>query len=193
MSEASAQIPNNQRDQNDLDIGTHAAYIFESNADKQRKLFALCRNIVDIKNGGLLYIAGKQGVKGIRLSLIDTGFDVSSYQRSDQLMIVDSEEWFLTSGRAPQFKSLDELESMFRKAASDTLDAGYSYLTVISETDMLVRKGFLEKYKEFDLLLSRKIRSLRATCVCAFDKRELQAAGVADPASSVSDSHSILI
>ncbi|MGH2639897.1 MAG: hypothetical protein ACRDF4_11570, partial [Rhabdochlamydiaceae bacterium] len=101
MSEASAQMPKNPRDQSDLDIGSHAGYIFESNSEKQKKLFDLCRDAVDAKNSGLLYIAGKQGVKGIRLSLIDTGFDVASYQRKNKLNIVDSEEFYLTASRSP--------------------------------------------------------------------------------------------
>ena len=58
---------------------------------------------------------------------------------------------------------------------------GSSYLVVVSETDMLVRKGFLSNYVEFDTHLGRTIRDLKAAFVCAFDRRELLAAGIKDP------------
>ena len=172
MSEASTEIPNNFRDISDLDIGTHAGYVFESNSEKQLKLFALCRESVSAKNCGLLYIAGKQGVKGIRLSFIDTGFDVAAFQRNGQMKIVDSEEWYLVNSHKPEFKSIEELENEFRKVATDTIALGFSYLVVISETDMLVRKGFLPQYIEFDAHLGKTMRDLKTAFVCAFDRRE---------------------
>ena len=156
MSEASTEIPNKFRDISDLDIGTHAGYVFDSNSEKQSKLFSLCRESVNVKNCGLLYIAGKQGVKGIRLSLIDTGFDVASYHKNGQMKIVDSEEWFLESDRKPQFKRVEQLMVEFAKLATETVAMGLSYLVIISETDMLVRKGFLSNYIEFDTSLGRQ-------------------------------------
>jgi len=193
MSEASTEIPNNFRAISDLDIGTHAGYVFESNSEKQLKLFALCRESVSAKNCGLLYVAGKQGVKGIRLSLIDTGFDVAAYQRNGQMKIVDSEEWYLTNSNKPQFKSVEELEGAIRKLSNETIALGFSYLVVISETDMLVRKGFLTQYVEFDAHLANAIRDLKTALVCAFDRRELLAAGIRDPIVHVSDLHSAML
>ncbi len=193
IAEASTEIPNKFREIPDLDIGTHAGYVFDSNAEKQMKLFALCKESVNVKNCGLLYIAGKQGVKGIRLSLIDIGFDVASYQRNGQMRIVDSEEWYLENVRRPQFKSVEQLEEEFRVLATETIALGFSYLIVVSETDMLVRKGFLSKYVEFDEHLSKTIRDLKAAFVCAFDRRELLAAGIKDPTSHVSGSHTVML
>ncbi|HVB12174.1 MAG TPA: MEDS domain-containing protein [Nitrososphaerales archaeon] len=193
MSEASTEIPSEVSDISDLDIGSHAGYVFESNSEKQLKLFSLCRESVNIKNCGLLYIAGKQGVKGIRLSLIDTGFDVASYQKNGQMKIIDSEEWFLESDRKPQFKPIEQLKIEFTKLASETIAMGYRYLVVISETDMLVRKGFLSKYIEFDASLGRSIRDLKAAFICAFDRRELLAAGIKDPATEISELHSVML
>jgi MEDS: MEthanogen/methylotroph, DcmR Sensory domain len=193
MSEASTEFPRNLRDISELEIGTHAGYVFESNADKQVKLFALCKDSVLAKNCGLLYIAGKQGVKGIRLSFIDTGFDVAACQRNGQMRIVDSEEWYLTALHKLQFKSVVELESEFRKAAADTIALGFSFLVVISETDMIVRKGFLQQYAEFDAHLGKAMRDLKTTFVCAFDRRELLAAGIKDPEIAVSHLHPVMI
>jgi hypothetical protein len=192
MSEASTEIPNNFRDVSDPDIGTHTGYIFESNSEKQLKLFKLCKESIS-KNCGLLYIAGKQGVKGIRLSFIDIGFDVASYQRNGQMRIVDSEEWYLSGTHRTQFRSIEELEAGFRKISSETIASGYSYLVVISETDMLVRKGYLPRYAEFDAHLGRMIRDLKITFVCAFDRRELSAAGIKDPTLHVADLHAVMI
>ncbi len=193
MSSASTEVPNNSRGTDDLEVGSHVGYVFESHSEKQNKLFSLCRETVDLKNCGLLYIAGKQGVKGIRLSLIDTGFDVASYSRSRQMEIVDSEEWFLESERNPKFKTLEELVRKFTQASAQTEAEGYNYLVVISETDMLVRKGFLSKYLEFDTYLGRTLGDLRITLVCAFDKRELTAVGIKDPVTQVSEFHALMI
>lgn len=193
MSSASTEVPNNFREADGVDVGGHVGYVFESSADKQVKLFAICRDAVDLKNCGVLYVAGKQGVKGIRLSLIDTRFDVSSYSKSGQMEIVDSEEWFLENERSPKFRSLEDLSRKFTEASARTEAAGYNCLVVISETDMLVRKGFLAKYLEFDEHLGRTIKDMRIAFVCAFDKRELLAAGIKDPASKVSESHSIML
>jgi len=193
MSKASTEIPRDSRSGSSLEAGIHAAYLFETQSEKQAKLFSLCRDIVDARNSSLIYIAGKQGVKGIRLSLKDIGFDVSFFERTKQLKIVDSEEWFLSSSRQQQFKSLQELEQQLASKSQETTSSGFAYLAVISETDMLVRKGFLSKYREFDNLLTRKVRELRCAFVCAFDRRELVAAGVPDVDAEISSSHSRVI
>jgi hypothetical protein len=192
MAEASTEISSGRRKQNSLGAGTHAAYFFESHSEKQSKVFPLCKEILDDKNASLVYIAGKQGVKGIRLSWKDIGFDVALYERGNRLRIVDSEEWFLT-GRQLKFKEISELELQLNSTANQAIESGFSYLAVISETDMLVRKGFLSNYKEFDLFLNSKIEHSRIAFVCAFDKRELVAAGVRDITSDISRLHSYVI
>lgn len=193
MAEARIETRSNPSNGRDLKPGSHYGYVFMSSSDKQAKLFEICKDALLIKSSGILYIAGKQGVKGIRLSLKDIGLEVSSYERIKQFKIVDSEEWFTLSARTSQFKKLDELESQFKKASDESVACGFSYLTVVSETDMLVRKGFLSKYKEFDKLLNQKVRELKLAFVCAFDKRELQAANVSDPTAEISELHEFLI
>ncbi len=87
MAEASTEIPGGPSDKDLLEPGFHAAYFFDSQSEKQLKLFSLCREAVDQKNDSLVYVAGKQGVKGIRLSLKDTGFDVAAYEKKQQMKI----------------------------------------------------------------------------------------------------------
>ena len=193
MSKASAEIPRNPKPRRILDIGSHIGYVFDTSAEKQTKLFSLTREIVDARTSTLVYVAGKQGVKGIRLSLKDTGFDVAFYERNKQLQIADSEEWFTTSGRQQQFKSISDIELQMKNKLKDALDSGFSYLSVISETDMLVRKGFLSKYREFDEFLASNIERLGCAFICAFDRRELVAAGISDVNAEVSLLHSGLI
>jgi hypothetical protein len=193
MSNTSTEIPRDPNRREHIGVGTHPAYVFDTSAEKQSKLFALCQEIISSGNSSVLYIAGKQGVIGIRLSLKDIGFDVSFYERSKQLRIVDSEEWFLTSGRQQQFLPIPELEQRLKVRAQEAVQSGFRCLTVISETDMLVRKGFLPKYKEFDDFLAREIKEFGVAFVCAFDRRELQAAGVRDVDAEVSASHSFLL
>lgn len=201
MEEAGAHAPKKIiRLTDDLKVGEHAALLFESSADKQKRLFSLCESTLNYstankKKSGVLYIAGKQGVKGIRLSLIDTGFDVASYQRNKLFNIVDSEDWYLTPGRVRQFKTTEVLLDQLRSALAETLSADLDYLSVISETDMLVRKGFLSKYMEFDSELDRKVKSggLNVAFICAFDKFELRAAGVAEPLNYVYDTHTEIL
>jgi MEDS: MEthanogen/methylotroph, DcmR Sensory domain len=196
MSNASTAIPRGPDRRDRLHIGSHVAYVFDSSAEKQSKLFGLCRETMDARNSSLLYIAGKQGVKGIRLSLKDTGFDVVFYERNKQLRIVDSEEWYLVSSRDQQrqeFSSISELEEKFRAKAAEAIQSGFTFLTVISETDMLVRKGFLTKYGEFDEFLGKEIKQLALAVVCAFDKRELEVAGIQDVNAAVLTTHSRLV
>ena len=193
MSEARTEIPGNINGNHDLDLGTHAAYLFETNSEKQEKLFEICKECLRVKNVGLLYIAGKQGVKGIRLSLKDSGVDVSSRERMRQLRLVDSEEWYISQDKPQRFKSNEELGEQFRKSSSEVVSAGYGYLSVISETDMLVRKGFFKEYKQFDASISQNIREFKAMFLCAFDKRELLAAGVTNPTTVLEEAHDFLI
>lgn len=192
MSEARTEIPNNSIGRQPLDVGTHNGYLFESNAEKQNRLFAICRENVRL-NRAVLYVAGKQGVKGIRLSLIDTGFDVASYQRINQFRILDSEELFLDNSRRPTFKSLEQVREQLGRIVSEFNSSGFEYLIVILETDMLVRKGFLHKYLEFEDWLNGKSKEMNASFVCAFDVRELVATGVKDPALEVSAVHNFML
>jgi len=174
-------------------MGTHAAYLFETGSEKQVKLFSLTREIVDGRHSSLLYIAGKQGVKGIRLSLKDIGFDVAFFERNKQLRIVDSEEFFTAIGKQQIFKPTSELHSQLTSKLEEAISSGFSYLSVISETDMLVRKGFLARYREFDDFLAKSIRDLKCCFVCAFDRRELAAAGVSDATQEISSIHSLML
>jgi hypothetical protein len=192
MAEASAEVSPGRKKRGFLEAGTHAAYFFEDHAEKQSKIFPLCKEILDAKNAALIYVAGKQGVKGIRLSLKDTGLDLTPYEKAKQLRIVDSEEWFLNS-RQQKFKELSDLEIELNSRANEAVGSGFKYLCVISETDMLVRKGFLSNYKEFDAFLNTKIEHSKIAFVCAFDKRELTAAGVRDIAADISKLHSEVI
>jgi MEDS: MEthanogen/methylotroph, DcmR Sensory domain len=192
MSEARAEFPDKFRSQFLPNAGTHRGYIFRSSSEKQEVLFAVTRESIGQKFG-VLYIAGKQGVKGIRLSLIDTGFDVASYQKNNQIRILDSEEFFLENPRKPQFKRIEQIADQLQKIITETLDSGYSSLTVLSETDMLVRKGFLQNYLEFDEWLAKGTAGLRASFVCAFDERELIASGAKDALTRVAQLHSSML
>lgn len=193
MSNTSAEIPRSFDRANATDSGTHTGYIFDAHDEKQSRLFSLCRETIDTKNSVVVYVAGKQGTKGIRLSLIDTGFDVAFYQKTKRMKILDSEEWFLTSERKPQFKSLEQLADEVSHQLEEATSAGYDSVFLILETDMLVRKGFLQKYLEFDEMLSKRIGDMRVSALCAFDRRELMAAGIADPVALVSGLHSRLL
>lgn len=189
MSSTSTEVP---RSFGTIDVhnnGTHTGYLFDAHDEKQSRLFSLCRETINTRNVAVVYVAGKQGTKGIRLSLIDTGFDVSFYQKSKRIKILDSEEWFLTGDRRPQFKSLEQLSEEVDLAQEEATTAGYDGVFLIFETDMLVRKGFLQKYVEFDEMLNKSIYSMKVGVLCAFDRRELMAAGVVDPIALVSNLH----
>jgi hypothetical protein len=193
MSEAGIQISGNRRSKDPLAPGSHSALLFESQSDKQERLFSMCRDCVGSRDSYLLYIAGKQGVKGIRLSLKDVGFDVASFEKKNQMKIVDSEAWFVSSARLPIFKPFDEIYSQFREVSAGAGRAGFHQVTIISETDMIVRKKMYPEFKEFDKKLRDKLLELNAALVCGFDRRELQAAGIPDTTREVSEYHTILI
>lgn len=193
MSNANAELPMSLEGILDLNGGSHVGYLFESHEEKQFRLFSICREAVTSGKASVVYVAGKQGTKGIRLSLIDAGFNLIHYQRKMQMKIVDSEEWFLTNERRRQFKPIGLLQNVMDKTHEDALAAGYGRVALILETDMLVRKGFLQKYIEFEEELSEIIKRIKMTVICAFDKRELLAAGVTDPAAVVSKLHTMML
>jgi hypothetical protein len=125
----------------------------------------------------LFYIAGKQGVKGIRLSMKDAGIDVAAFERAKRLKIVDSEEWYLISGKVPSFKPINEISLQFSRFQDEALSSsGVDCVLIISEIDMLTRKGFFPSYQEFDKILGRNIPKTIFVCTC--DLQELKAAGI---------------
>ena len=193
MAEASTEIPHGSGDRDLLEPGFHAAYFFDSQSEKQLKLFSLCREAVDRKNASLVYVAGKQGVKGIRLSLKDTGFDVAAYEKKQQIKILDSEEFFLISGREPQFRSPQDLVDKIGVLEKEVSKVGFAGLVILCETDMLVRKGFLAEYKEFDESMGKVIPQSSVTLLCAFDKRELSAKGITNPEAELGPLHEVIV
>ncbi len=193
MAAASTEIPGNPGEKGLLEPGIHAAYFFDSHSEKQLKLFSLCREAVDEKNAYLIYVAGKQGVKGIRLSLKDTGFDVAAYEKKQQMRIIDSEEFFLTTGRQQQFRPVQELIEKIKEFEKETSKLGFSPLVILFETDMIVRKGYLGNYKEFDESVSRVLPQSMITLICAFDRRELLARGVTNPESEIGPLHTVIV
>lgn len=174
-----------------LGRGTHIAHVFISSSEKQSALFHLAEVAVNAERSYLLYIAGKQGVKGIRLSLKDVRFNVAFYERARQMKIVDSDEWYLDSGNS--FKSNAKLKEQLDSVISETISAGYSFVTVISETDALVRKGFYNEYAEYDMSLTTLLTDTPAAFVCAFDRREMEAAGIRDVDEALSKSHTEIV
>ena len=194
MAEASTEIPGSGPGDKDLvEPGVHAAYFFDDQAEKQQKLFSICREAVDQKNAYLVYVAGKQGVKGIRLSLKDTGFDVAAYEKRQQMRILDSEEFFMSTSRQPIFLSGSELVQKISALEKETSAHRYSPLVMIVETDMLVRKGFLPNYKQFDQAVSGLLEQTAIAVICAFDCRELSAKGVSNPESELGPLHNVIV
>ncbi len=158
--------------------GTHSAYFFRDSREKQLRLFRLC---VDCLEGStlVLYIAGKQGTKGIRLSMKDSGVDVAAFERKKKLKIADSEEWFLNSGRTATFKATELLTEQLKRMLKEWGTSGKEELMVICETDQLVRKGFIKYYMEFERTATELADGTSIAFVCAYDERELSAAHVA--------------
>ena len=193
MSGSASEISESVNDSGAINGGRHLAYIFGLSSEKQSTLFQLCERTVASTENYLLYLSGKQGVKGIRLSLKDVGFDVAQYERAHQFRIVDSEDWFLTASKQRTFKSNEELREQIALVVTEALSTGHSNTTIISETDSLVRKGFYSRYIEFDQYLSRTIPTMRATFVCAFDFREIDALRIPNSRNEIARVHSGLL
>jgi hypothetical protein len=155
----------------------HDVYFFSDSREKQLRLFQLCVNSLE-GSYFVLYIAGKQGTKGIRLSMKDEGIDVAHYERSKKLKILDSEDWFLNAGHPVSFKSREILAQEILNAATESKRAGCEVLLVIFETDQLVRKGFIQGYIEFEKTASEIANSTGSKFICAYDEREMAAAKV---------------
>jgi MEDS: MEthanogen/methylotroph, DcmR Sensory domain len=182
-----------QRDLGGMSVGSHAAYLFADSAEKQQRLFALVSESLQDPSASVLYIAGKQGVKGIRFSMKDYGIDVGSIEREKKIKIVDYEEWYLTSGKTPSFKPIGIIREQFSEFVKVAEQAGYYYVTIISETDSLVRKGFFNRYRELELELGKNIALFRAIFVCAYDERELAAAGLREIKAELSSLHCAML
>jgi MEDS: MEthanogen/methylotroph, DcmR Sensory domain len=176
-----------------ISIGSHAAYIFEDSAEKQRRLFSLVSESLQDPSACVLYIAGKQGVKGIRFSMKDYGIDVGSIERQKKISIVDSSEWYLTPLKVPIFKQIGTIRDQFSEFAKSEEQAGYYYVTIISETDSLVRKGFFKQYKELEIDLGKNIALFRAIFICAYDERELNAAGFREIKADLANLHAVIL
>jgi hypothetical protein len=187
------EIPEPQKDIEGLSVGSHAAYIFSDSAKKQQKLFRLVSESLQDPSGAVIYIAGKQGVKGIRFSMKDYGIDVGFSERQKKIKIVDSEEWYLTLGKTPSFKPIGTIREQFSNYVKAEEEAGYYYVTIISETDSIVRKGHYDHYRELEMELGKNIALFRAIFVCAYDERELNAAGFREVRPQLSSLHASVI
>jgi hypothetical protein len=187
------QYDSPNRDLGGISIGSHVAYIFVDSAEKQQRLFQLVNESLQDPSAAVLYIAGKQGVKGIRFSMKDYGIDVGAIERQRKIRIVDSDEWYLASGKTLSFNPIGKIRDQFSEFAESEQQAGYYYLTIISETDSLVRKGYFKQYRELETELGKKLALFRAVFVCAYDERELSAKGLPDARSDLTSLHSSIL
>ena len=105
----------------------------------------------------------------------DFGIDVASFERLGRLRIVDWEEWFLAPGRQAPFRSTADLLEQFAVVFRDAHSRGCEPLLIISESDMLVRKGYLGDYEGFEKEAERSLLDIGAVLLCAYDERELSA------------------
>ncbi len=177
----------------ELPSRAHALFLYKYSSEKQTRIFKFIQDAFRKESCYLLYIAGKQGVKGIRLSMKDSGIDVALHERAGRLRIVDSEEWYVLPGKVQSFKAMNDLESQFDNIEKDAKDSGSDVVLVISEIDMLVRKGFYKNYLEFERTLGTDMKKFKSKFVCAYDEQELRAAGIQQPADILSKLHSNLV
>jgi hypothetical protein len=181
---------NKSKRSGDLEEGQHLFYLFTDAAEKQQRIFRLLDSLLSASRTSVVYIAGKQGVKGIRLSMKDFGIDVAANERERKLKIADSEEWFLTKSRQPTFKTPEEIKVEIQRLGSDAKSAGFDFATIISETDMLVRKGFFQQYFALEKELGELTANSPIAFLCAYDERELTAKGLNDARSQLTAMHS---
>jgi hypothetical protein len=174
----------------DLEQSKHVFYLFEDAAQKQQRIFHILEAMLSDSNTSIIYIAGKQGVKGIRLSMKDFGIDVGSIEKEKKIKIVDSEEWFLTKARQPVFKPVHEIKDEISRLGSEAKASGFDYATIISETDMLVRKGYFPQYFLLEKELTDLIAGSSIAFLCAYDERELIAKGLKEAQNQISGLHS---
>ncbi len=194
MSQQGNQFSQSIGDFSNLRAREHVAFLFSSLPEKQSKLFSLVSSILEAGTNSILYLAGKQGVKGIRLSMKDAGINVALYERRMVLKIEDSQEWYLDTGISQGlFRSDSEIESRFRNFAESLIPAGLEAITIISEMDILVRKGFLEDCIRFEHTLNLVISSLNAFCVCVYDERDLSDQGIPSPQDRLAHLHNRIL
>jgi|GEM_PF-1858525 hypothetical protein len=194
MSQQGNQFSQSIDDFSNLRAREHVAFLFSSLPEKQSKLFSLVSSILEAGTNSILYLAGKQGVKGIRLSMKDAGINVALYERRMMLKIEDSQEWYLDTGISQGlFRSDSEIESRFRNFAESLIPAGPEAITIISEMDILVRKGFLEDCIRFERTLNLVISSLNALCVCVYDERDLSVQGIPSPQDRLAHLHNRIL
>jgi hypothetical protein len=193
LARARREYPEPERDFGGLSVGSHAAYIFADSAEKQRRLFRLVSESLQDPSAAVLYVAGKQGVKGIRFSMKDYGIDLGSIERQKKIKIVDSDEWYLTLGKTPAFKQIGTIRDQFSEFVKSEEQVGYYYVTIVSETDSLVRKGFFKHYRELEMELGKNIALFRAIFICAYDERELNAAGFREIKTDLSNLHAAIL
>jgi MEDS: MEthanogen/methylotroph, DcmR Sensory domain len=189
LADPKSSLPRIKRSSNELEEGKHIFYLFNNAEEKQRKIFRILESLLSGSRTSILYIAGKQGVKGIRLSLKDFGIDVALHEKQKKFKIVDSEEWFLTKARQPTFKPFDEICADFDHIGALAKTFGFDFATIISETDMLVRKGFAEQYISFEKEIGGLARKGSLAFLCAYDEREILARGLKSVPEEVTSLH----
>lgn len=190
LADPRGPTPRPSKKSSELEENMHVFYSFIDAAEKQRRIFRLLEGLLSNSRTTVLYVAGKQGVMGIRLSIKDYGIDVAANQKEKKLRIVDSEEWYLTKTRQPTFKSDEEINGEIALLTSAAKKDGFDFATVISETDMLVRKGFFEQYLALEKDLAKLTEAFPIAFLCAYDERELEAKGFKNARSEVSALHS---
>jgi hypothetical protein len=154
----------------DLKVREHTAYLYDMVDDKQIILFSYVMNAIE--EGGLaVYIAGRQGKKGIRLSMRDFGIDVNRSEERHALQILDASEFFLEKENGP-VKSAIKIEQQYKTLVETSLNYGLKSLRIAAETDDLMHKKRGNDYISQDLLLGKEL-PFEATLVCAFDLREM--------------------
>jgi MEDS: MEthanogen/methylotroph, DcmR Sensory domain len=170
---------------------SHLFFQFNNSEEKQQKIFALVVRL--LARSTIMYIAGKQGIKGIRLSMKDYGIDVAANERENRLKIVDSEDYFLTKNRQPSFKPIDDIQRELENFEASASRGNFEFSTIVCETDMLVRKGFFENYLEFEKQLPTIMTNGAWAVVCIYDERELQAKGLTGLESKLIALHSAVL
>jgi hypothetical protein len=146
-----------------IQVKEHAILFYSNPEDKHEVLFTYLKAGLDAGEAAI-YVASDEPAGEIREAMKEFGLDISRYERSGALRVVDYWEWYIIDGKFDIGRTL----SLWKQSLQEAVARGFKGLRVTGEMSCFFRNHMLNELVIYERALHREL-TIPMEAICAYD------------------------
>lgn len=150
----------------------HIIMFYDNVETKRRILFDYLSDGL-AKGKGIIYICSDESPDEIRKGLISYGIDVEPNERSENLLIKNS-EWYIEKGKADTLKIINRMNDAYRKFSEKGLG-----MRIMGEASCFFKQNKVRELLRYEYAL-HKVLTIPIDAICAYNLQSIVDTGYTD-------------